>query len=362
MTRPTPASERASTAPLATGTLATGTLATGTLATGILATGILAIRDVHVRIGKTHILQGIDVTLRPGELCALIGPSGAGKSTLIKVLLGLRTPERGRVALGGRPVSESGPIGYVPQDDALHRTLTVRQALDFAARLRLPELRAEERSKRLEEVCVQVGLDERLDLRIKKLSGGQRKRVSVALELLTQPPVLILDEPTSGLDPGLEARMMGLFADLAATGRSVLVATHAMQSLERCHALILLVGGHLAWFGRPADALSWFRTDRYEGIFDQLPKMQPAAWARRYAGSQERVRFLDRAEPGDAQPAPEAPSAAEPPPEPEPEPEALPAVSAPEPSQPAPPSPPVPEADLDAQLAALKARMQRGDS
>ncbi len=338
--------------------------------------GVLAIRDVHVQVGDVRILQQIDLGIRPGELCALVGPSGAGKSTLIKVLLGLRDPNRGTVALGGRPVGDSGPIGYVPQDDALHSTLTVRQALDFSAQLRLPHLDAKARTQRLEEVCLQVGLDQRLDLKIKKLSGGQRKRVSVALELLTKPPVLILDEPTSGLDPGLEARMMELFAGLAASGRSVLVATHAMQSLEKCHAMILLVGGHLAWYGRPRDALTWFRAERFEDIFHQLPKMKPEAWGRRYMRSPEREAFSRRAGPAlpvsatapvAAEGSARAPGAASPP-----------APSSPVPVSTAPTAPASPEADtdcaqpsdgesseaegIDAQLAALKARLGGSDS
>ncbi|NIV49262.1 MAG: ATP-binding cassette domain-containing protein, partial [Gammaproteobacteria bacterium] len=119
-------------------------------------------------------------------------------------------------------------------------------------------------------VLRQVGLEDRRRVRIRRLSGGQRKRVAVALELLTSPPLVILDEPTSGLDPGLEAKMMVLLADVAATGRIVLVATHAMASLDRADALCVLVRGHVAFFGPPREALSFFRVERYEGLFHQL--------------------------------------------------------------------------------------------
>jgi len=211
-------------------------------------------------------------------MCALIGPSGAGKSTLIKVLLGLRDASEGSVSLAARGPEQLGTVGYVPQDDALHRGLTLEAELTFAAELRLPEADDGERSQRIAQVIRQVGLEDRARSRIRKLSGGQRKRVAVALELLTRPPLLILDEPTSGLDPGLEARMMELFAAVAASGRIVLVATHAMGSLDRADALCVLVGGRVAYFGPPRHALSFFRVDRYEGIFHQLDKQGPSAW------------------------------------------------------------------------------------
>jgi ABC-type multidrug transport system ATPase subunit len=273
--------------------------------------GILEARGLGVQIGSATILQEISLRLHPGELCALIGPSGAGKSTLIRVLLGLRAPSTGTVTVGGRPISEAGPVGYVPQDDALHRGLTVRQALSFSARLRLHDLPAPAQEERIVAVCQQVDLSERLDVRIRSLSGGQRKRVSVALELLSQPDLLILDEPTSGLDPGLEAKMMGLFGQVASGGRVVMVATHAMQSLSRCHVLAVLVRGRLVWLGSPADALAWFEVDRFAGIFEQLPRHAPPVWARRWMGSSACRTFAARPAPAPSAPEAAAPAAPE---------------------------------------------------
>ena len=201
----------------------------------------LHVDRLEVNAGNIKILRGFGFTLYPGELCAVIGPSGAGKSTLIKTLLGLRSPDEGSVRLHGNAVTAAGPIGYVPQDDALHRTLTVRRALIYAAKLRRPGLEVKPRDKLIASICHRLDLSERLDVRIRRLSGGQRKRVSVALEMMTEPDLLILDEPTSGLDPHLESRSMALFGTIAAGGRIVMVATHAMQSLERCHALLILV-------------------------------------------------------------------------------------------------------------------------
>lgn len=241
--------------------------------------GPLVIRGVGVRIDGNIILSGISATLRAGELCAMIGPSGSGKSTLIKVLLGLRKVAGGQVSLGPGVVGASGPVGYVPQDDALHTGLTVEAALGYSAALRLPDVDEKTRKARVTEVIRQVGLHERRTLRISRLSGGQRKRVSVALELLTSPELLILDEPTSGLDPGMEAHMMALFREVALRGRVVLVATHAMESLNTCHALLVLVEGRLAYFGPPADAPRYFAVPNHAAIFGALKTKRGQAWA-----------------------------------------------------------------------------------
>ena len=262
--------------------------------------GALVVERLWVNAGSIQILCGFGFTLYPGELCAIIGPSGAGKSTLIKALLGLRTPDQGRISLGGQAVTDAGPIGYVPQDDALHRTLTVRQSLSYAARLRRPEIARAARERLVGGLCRRLGIQDRLDVRIRKLSGGQRKRVSVALELMTDPALLILDEPTSGLDPYLESRSMSLFSDVAEIGRIVLVSTHAMQSLDRCHCLLVLVGGSLAFLGRPADATGYFDVPDFAGIFKRLTTRDSGAWQQLLFSSSSYRAFARRAQPGDA--------------------------------------------------------------
>lgn len=252
------------------------------------------VQGVSVSFWGNQILHDLTFRLFPGELCALIGPSGSGKSTLIKVMLGLLSPSDGQVTVGRAAPGVAGPMGYVPQHDALHMGLTARAELRYAGLLRRPDLDHDAVDALVEQVAEQVELSHRLDLRIRKLSGGQRKRVSVAMELLTDPALLVLDEPTSGLDPGLEARLMALFADLAARGRMVLVSTHAMQSLDCCAGLLLIVDGHLAYFGPPADALPFFHTDRFEGIFDQLGKLAPPVWHRTWARSDGARAFAAR--------------------------------------------------------------------
>lgn len=268
-----------------------------------LPPGPLRVENVGVSRGGTRILNQVELALHPGEMCTLIGPSGSGKSSLIRVLLGLWDPDHGSVKMGSLTTDELSQVGYVPQDDALHRGLTVEKELSYAAELRMPGSGAENRQARVAEVLDQVGLDDRSRLRIRKLSGGQRKRVAVALELLTSPQLLILDEPTSGLDPGLEARTMTLLSKVAATGRIVLVATHAMESIERADALCVLVGGHVAFFGPPREALSYFRVERYADLFRQLEKQSPSAWHLTASADPDQRRFLLRPGPTPRSPA-----------------------------------------------------------
>ena len=250
--------------------------------------------NIHVQIGSTNILSNLDLVLHPGDLCGLIGPSGAGKSTLIKVLLGLRKATKGQVLLGNEAVSSLGQVGYVPQDDALHRHLTVGEALNYSADLWLHTRPSKQRERDVQTIAKQMGLDERLNVPIRSLSGGQRKRVSIALELLHKPKLLILDEPTSGLDPGLEKQMMSLFQRVAQQDRIVLVATHAMQSLALCNVLLVMIHGRFAYAGPAQGALEWFGVSSFAGIFEELPKYSPVDWAKRWIGSSTARNFFSR--------------------------------------------------------------------
>ncbi len=280
----------------------------------------LDVRGVDLGFAGTQILHRVSFALHRGELCALLGPSGAGKSTLMRAVLGENAPDAGEImrrGAGGAPLS----IGYVPQDDAVHRTLSARAALGYAAELRLPDADHATRQKRVQEVLAQVGLTERADLAIRRLSGGQRKRVSLGLELLTTPDLLILDEPTSGLDPGLERKMMTLFRDLAESGRVVIVATHAMESLRQCHLMLMLVKGRVVFFGPPAAALDHFRVPTFAEVFAVLEQRTPDQWQATFARSQTAQAVRTRAAPVPGRPpgptaaARATPAAAEPPPD-----------------------------------------------
>ena len=160
-------------------------------------------------------------------------------------------------------------VGLVPQQDLVPAQLKVREALDYAARLRFPrDTQAAERTARVSEVMDDLALTPRADLRIDRLSGGQRKRVSVALEMLTKPSLLFLDEPTSGLDPGLDRQVMILLRELADAGRTVVVVTHSVENLGLAdYLLVLAAGGFVAYFGPPAGAPAYFGVQDMPAVF-----------------------------------------------------------------------------------------------
>jgi ABC-type multidrug transport system ATPase subunit len=249
----------------------------------------LEVRNLGVVVEDgTHILSDVSLSVRRGELVAIVGPSGSGKSTLLKALTGARPPDLGRVEVRGIELYGAydelcRTIGYVPQDDILHHQLTVREALSFGAELRFGEhTTADQRAARVDQVLAELELSHRGDVPIESVSGGQRKRTSVALELLVHPDLLFLDEPTSGLDPGFERTVMELLRKLATGDRAVVVVTHSLQSLELCDRVLFLApGGTIAYYGRPDEALSFFGRDDFIEVFRDLENLPAEEWRRR---------------------------------------------------------------------------------
>lgn len=260
----------------------------------------------------TTLLHPVSFTLPGSCLLAVVGPSGAGKSTLLAALVGSRPADEGEVRYAGRSLYDDFDelrhrIALVPQDDVLHTQLTVHDALTYAAQLRFPaDTTARGREQRVEEVLTELGLTEQADQRITNLSGGQRKRTSVALELLTRPSLLFLDEPTSGLDPGRDRSVMQTLRTLADDSRTVVVVTHNVANLELCDRMLLLAaGGHLAYFGPPTEALGYFDRPDFADIFLLLDQASGEHWARRFRQSPLYGRYVDSA----AEPRPRRPSA-----------------------------------------------------
>jgi len=248
-------------------------------------------RNLTVTAGFTDILSGITMSAWPGECIGLLGPSGAGKSTLLKTLVGYLTPSRGTVQYDGQQLADvydriKADLGYVPQDDLVHPSLTPAAELTFAAQLRMPPATDEGTiDRRVRHVLKLMELHERADTRIRSLSGGQRKRVSMGVELLTEPPVLFLDEPTSGLDPALEEKMMHLFRTLASQGRTVLLTTHIMESLDTLDLVALLHRGRMAFFGPPAEAMTYFGVTTFTDVYKRLEGRQAGEWEAAFKGS-----------------------------------------------------------------------------
>ncbi|MGW3200874.1 ATP-binding cassette domain-containing protein [Streptomyces sp. NPDC001118] len=264
----------------------------------------LTVRQLTVRVkhgkGNRTLLNKVSFTVPSKALVAVVGPSGSGKSTLLRALTGLQRDVQGEVLYENRNLHERFAelrqhIGLVPQHDVLHPQLTVRSALRHAARLRFPrDTGPTERDRRVEEVLAELGLGLHTDQRISALSGGQRKRVSVALELLTKPSLMFLDEPTSGLDPGMDRDVMHLLRGLADDGRIVLVVTHSVGELELCdQVLVLGPGGSLAYFGPPAEALEYFGQTTWADVFSAFEKHRDRDWSRRWRGHQQQAVSAD---------------------------------------------------------------------
>jgi ABC transport system ATP-binding/permease protein len=241
-------------------------------------TGGLEVHNVkYVVDNGKQLLDNISLTARPGTLTAVIGGSGAGKSTLARLVAGYARPSSGSVSFEGHDIhadyaSLRSRIGMVPQDDVVHRQLTVNQALGYAAELRLPpDTSKADRAKVVAKVLDELDLTKHADTRVDKLSGGQRKRASVALELLTGPSLLILDEPTSGLDPALDYQVMLMLRQLADAGRVVIVVTHMLSYLDMCDQLLLVApGGKTAYCGPPDQIGEAMGTTNWAKIFTNV--------------------------------------------------------------------------------------------
>jgi ABC transport system ATP-binding/permease protein len=281
---------------------------------------------VHLKkwVSKTtNLLQDINLYIGQNEFVALVGMSGAGKTTLQDAINGYRPATDGQVLVNGINLYDNydmfrNDIGYVPQRDIVHMELTPWMCLDYAGQLRMPaDMNKPEREVAVKQTLIDLGLLERKDVPISRLSGGQIKRVSIGVELLTRPKLFFLDEPTSGLDPGTEYEMMKLLRKLADQGRTIMIITHATKNVMLCDKVIILArGGHLAFFGPPEDALVYFnnfRTPRerlekdmeFDDIYRILndeSKGNPKEWGKRF--SEESARRVaagkDRRKPMDA--------------------------------------------------------------
>ncbi|MGF1479990.1 MAG: ATP-binding cassette domain-containing protein [Cyanophyceae cyanobacterium] len=259
--------------------------------------------------GEKIILSDISLVIEPGQLVALVGGSGAGKSTLMKALLGIEPTNSGKVFLNGDDLRQHwgmyrSQIGYVPQDDIVHLDLTVEEVLTYACRLRLPP--DTDIQQVVDATLEQVKLVHVRSSFVRYLSGGQRKRVSIGVELLADPKLFFLDEPTSGLDPGLDKEMMRLLRDLADQERTIILVTHATANIEVCDRIVFLArGGKLCYFGPPQEALEFFDmpsidfkyfSDIYlkleQGSTEADSRAVAEEWAQRYHNSVQYQTYI----------------------------------------------------------------------
>jgi len=230
-----------------------------------LSASSITARNITKAIDGKTILKDISLAIHPREFIGLMGPSGCGKSTLMDALNGLRPATAGQVFVNDLDLYQNfnalrRSIGYVPQRDILHDALTVERTLYYAAKLRLPSgTSATSMQNIVNETIQTVGLLDHRQTTFRQLSGGQQKRLSLALELITKPNFLFLDEPTSPLDPETTENMMMLFRQLADEGRIVVMVTHKFEKFREMHQIAMLTrGGHLAYYGPPSEALAYF--------------------------------------------------------------------------------------------------------
>ena len=278
--------------------------------------------NVAVEAAGRRLLENVSLVIQPGEMVAIMGPSGAGKSTLLSVLNGQVAPAAGRIVIGGLDLHDHfelfrGRIGYVPQDDILHADLTVWQALWYAARLRLPkDMADDEIARRIRQVLAQLGLEGTEHTRVgdqrkRGVSGGQRKRVNLAMELLTDPPILVLDEPTSGLSSTDTISVMELLRSLADAGKTILVTIHqpSLEAYQKFDAVAVIARdastrqvGRLAWYGRAwPDAVNFFEPPApgtphpttADGLLRGLATRPVADWVRQWEQSVAKSIWVD---------------------------------------------------------------------
>ena len=228
--------------------------------------GRVAAHGLTVEVQKDgrplRILKGVSLEIGRGEFIGILGGSGQGKSTLLNALCGANPATSGEVLISGVPLdrgdqANAAGVGFVPQDDIVHRELTVAAAITYSARLRLA-LPADQTAALVDRVIERLALTGHRDQRIARLSGGQRKRVSVAIELLAKPSVLFLDEPSSGLDPATEADLMALLQSLRLTNLTVVCTTHVLQKAYLFDRLVFIHGGRLVFVGTADEARQHF--------------------------------------------------------------------------------------------------------
>ncbi len=241
---------------------------------------------VRVQGREKPILDGVSFTFKPGQFVCVLGPSGAGKSTLVQCLLGLHPKCFGSLLFDGNPILSNptifkGMVGYAPQRMSLHETLSTRQVVWYAAKLRLPtDTSPQEIENHVDNALDAMGIRHLANQRVANLSGGERKRVELASELVVDPSILLVDEATSSLDPASEARVMEVLARTARQGRLVLCVTHHLDNISKADTLLVLGQGKCVYLGPPGGACAHFGVENLADAFVRLEDEGPEKWAR----------------------------------------------------------------------------------
>ena len=266
---------------------------------GVRVDAIDIVKRVKVKFKTKEIASHTNMTIKPSEFVAFVGGSGAGKSTFMKCISGVDRPTSGTVLVNGENLYENYEvlkhnIGYVPQEDIVYSNLTLRDTLQYAAKLRMPDNTSrKERNQRIKEVLEIVQLTGLENSYIRQLSGGQRKRASIAVELIADPNLFFLDEPTSGLDPGTERSIMKTLRKMTEMGKTVILVTHNTLNLHLCDKIAFFApGGKLCFYGRPEEALEFFGASDFVDIYNIINE-DIDGWHSKYISTQEKQEIIE---------------------------------------------------------------------
>lgn len=249
---------------------------------------MLQLKDVSFTIQKDgepfNIIDQATLDVPRGHFMAIVGPSGCGKTTLLKTIAGLNEESGGELIWNGRNLAEDqdfdpAEIGYVPQFSIAYDQLTVDESIESATRLRVKTRNLAELDNRIDRILEETGLAGIADRTVKVLSGGQKRRLGLAMELVTGPHLLLCDEVTSGLDPRSERDIVRLLHQLSRRdGRTVISVTHSLAHLELYDSILVLHEGRVAYHGPPSGLSHYFSVEDTEEVYPQLAKQRPEKW------------------------------------------------------------------------------------
>jgi len=258
---------------------------------------VLELKDIQFTIPKgkddVSLLENINLRVPTGHFMAIVGPSGCGKSTLVKLIAGINQESSGNIFWNGRNLSEDGDleapeIGYVPQFSIAYEALTVEENIESAVRLRAETENREAFHQLVDRVLTSTGLEALRDRPVRVLSGGQRRRLSLALELVTEPVLLLCDEVTSGLDPKSENEIVELMHQLSRNEHRLVVnVTHSLANLDLYDSVLVLDAGRVVYHGPPRALEHYFSVDKAEDIYSRLSKRKTGEWAGSWAKHRE---------------------------------------------------------------------------
>lgn len=243
----------------------------------IIMTDVIKVQDLQQGYGKTVVLKDINLTITSGEILALIGPSGSGKTTLVNTIMGMLKPEHGDVLVLGKKMPNRkllSKIGYMAQTDALYENLTAQENLRFFGAMQ--GMTKKELFSRIPYAAGIVNLKKHLNKKVKDYSGGMKRRLSLAISLLADPPILILDEPTVGIDPELRQQIWIELNRIAKEGKTILLTTHVMEDAEQANNIVMIRGGRAIAQGSPEQLVKEYKLKNIEEVFLKAGRDQDA--------------------------------------------------------------------------------------